>query len=311
MVRLKILILPLSAIVVIYLSVFVVKPAFSEMIKAKESLKEGKSQLEELRDQNRKLSKIKSDWESMEDKNLVLASLPKEEDVEHFVSELYQKVNRSGVLLESVELGENKSASSDGDSLSYVCGSNEGITETESSSSPAVATDSQPTAVGPADGSSDVALPDAGETPMVGDGEALPAATSLSCVKAKNITVSINGSWEQVINFFEFLEDMNRVSNIKNVSISSSGDTSGQSSEGESAEGETPVSSETMLSVDVSIDIYYKGENKTGISSLAASLAQKGGLSKEIIKKLKDEIVFTPYTAPNVSESGERNPFKP
>jgi hypothetical protein len=117
----------------------------------------------------------------------------------------------------------------------------------------------------------------------------------VSCLDTIGVSMTTVGSWEQILEFFKYLEDMNRISNIEAVSLSSKS----QSQEQPSVD---------LLSANISTLAFLKKKSQ-GNAALASSLAGQGNFNQKAIEKLK-ETIYAPYDAPDVSPSGERNIFK-
>lgn len=261
---LKVLILPVSLAVVAVAAIFFIQPVFSEMLAAKNSLDTQKKQLEDLKIQNQKLQELEQKWQTMsEEKTLVRAALPETEDVDAYISELFSKASRSGVLLSKVQLGQLESKT---DKPAYVCGA---VNSADFSSIPA--------------GSETANMPDA---PNVSE----------NCVRSINFSMTAVGTWEQILDFFKYLEDMNRISNIEGASIVS-----------EKQSPDQPPSD--LLSANVLINAFFKEKNQSGNAVLASAMSNQGNFNQKVIEKLK-EIIYAPYSAPTMSPGGQRNVFK-
>jgi len=268
--RLKVLILPVSLVVAVIAVIFFIKPSFSDIMSAKDSLAAKQKQLESLKNQTQKLQVMKSKWDAMADeKNLVETAFPETENADSYISEITSKASRSGILLTNITLGQKNSGGTGGNP-DYICTDDSNA----ASSQPAAA--AQP--------------PAAGAPP--------PAGASGSCLKPVSISLSAAGSWEQMLDFFKYLEDMNRISNIDALSLSTS--TQNQ------VQGQA---SADILSVDISATAFFKEKSQSGITSLASNLAVQGSFNQQSLDKLK-ETIYAPYDVPAVSPSGQRNIFK-
>jgi Tfp pilus assembly protein PilO len=262
---LKVLIVPIAVALALLASVLYVKPAYDEMQSAKKDQTEMENQLRGLEEQNKKLSELKAKWDTMSDeKTLVEGSLPVDVSTDYFISQLYEQASRSGVLIGSVATDIKN-----GMGESYVCGSKNISVVADSSSSDNGASDTE----------SDAPTPKKSKS-------SAPA----SCVNMASMSIGVSGSWDQILNFFKYLEESNRIANILSVDISGSKDND-------------------LLTVEIQTAIYHKNRVATASSSVASGLASGKGFEEGVIKKLK-EIVFAPFVPPSVSESGERNVFK-
>lgn len=262
--RLKLLILPLSLVVAVVAVIFFIKPSFSEMMDARSSLQEKQGQLNNLKSQDQKLQSLKSKWESLgEEKTLVATALPETEDVDFYISELVSKASRSGVLLSDIKAGDQQGTTAD--IPPYFCSAS---------------------------------LAAAALSPNANAQAAAPEATQLtdSCLSTMNITLQAKGSWEQLLDFFKYLEDMNRISNAGTVAVSA--DTQLQ--------GQAPSD---VLTANLSVYVFFKDKIKGGNMALAGALAGQGNFNQNAIDKLKG-VIYTPYSTPAVSPGGERNIFK-
>jgi Tfp pilus assembly protein PilO len=278
--RLRIMILPLAIIVSAAVAILYVKPSFSGMQEAKNSLATKQSQLEEIQSQSQKIQQMKTDWENLgEDKTRVEMALPEGESADFYVSELTSKASRSGVLLSDIKFGG--SGGSTAENLPYACGANNdaaapsGAVQSVASAAPAGA----PSAA-VVSGQSDLTVP----------------AVPPSCLETIDLSLTAKGSWEQLLDFFKYLEDMNRLSNLQAVSISTEAQTQDQ------------VVSD-ILSLNISTKIFYKKKNPSAITSMASGLVGQAGLNKKAIENLK-QVIFSVYSAPQVPPGGQRNLFK-
>lgn len=272
---LKVLIFPLSLVIALAVVIFLIKPAYSEMTSIKNSLQEKNVLLDNLQNQNQKLQKVKSKWESLaEEKNLVAAAFPDEDNIDAYVSELTSKAGRSGILLTDINMAQKGGASSEaGTKSAYLCG------------------------VNPAGGTA-VALPpdQVSEIATVSGTDGSAGPVSSGCFNAVGISLMATGSWEQVLDFFKYIEDMNRISNIESVSLAPVSQVQDQAAT-------------DLLKADISATAFFKGKTKNGNATLAGSLAGQENFNQKALEKLKNAI-YSAYDVPAVSPSGERNIFK-
>jgi Tfp pilus assembly protein PilO len=278
--RLKVLILPLSLAIVVIAAIFFIKPAFSDMMSTKESLAGKQSQLENLKKQVQGLQAMKTKWEAMTDeKTLVETAFPETEGVDAYVSEITSKASRSGVLLTEIGFNQTNSGGAT-QSADYICGADStGGTAQSGASSP------QSSAAAPlVSGASDAS------------GSQNLAGSPSACVKSIAVSLSVKGSWEQMLDFFKYLEDMNRISNIESVTLSA-----GSSSQDQA--------SSDILSGDISANAFFKEKAQSGSMALASNLASQGSFNQKSLERLK-ETIYAPYDTPSMSPSGERNIFK-
>jgi len=277
LIRLKILMLPISLVLTVVAIIFFIKPAFSDMNAEKTIISQKQSQLDGLNGQSQNLKKLASDWTSLGDeKTLVEAALPETENIDVYMSELTSKASRSGILLSAVQLEEGSSSSES--AVSYVCGEN--------------AAGSLASAPIPVPSGVSAGLEASGNV------SADLAGSSGSCLKTSKVSITAKGTWEQLLDFFKYLEDMNRISNIDKAEVSVDNQAQGQ---------DQAISD--LLSINVSISVFFKEGKQIGSAMLAASPAGQTQLNKKAIEKLK-EVIYSPYAAPLVSPSGERNIFK-
>ena len=261
----KVLILPLSLALVVMISVLFIKPSLQSMNTNRKTLAENKEKLAALKAQTQKLDSLKSNFESLEDRKTVFVALPENEDLEDYMGELYQRASRSGVLVSNFSLSQGASEGSQ----AYSCGAQ---------------TDAQ--------------IAEAGAiAPAPGAGSVSSAPASNSCVKITPVKISIGGSWEQLLSFYGYLTDSNRIANITQVAITPRSQTSAEGSES------------SILESEITLNLYYKTKSGTGDKTTIDALAQGGGFNQNAFKKLK-EIVYAPYEEPVVSDTGERNIFK-
>jgi Tfp pilus assembly protein PilO len=241
------------------------------MNETKKMLSGKQSQLDGLNGQSQKLKGLKSSWESLGDeKTLVETALPETENIDIYISELTSKASRSGILLSAITLAKGTVGAA---GPLYVCGAvADGSLILAPSSAPAE------TVAGAPNISSN------------------PASLSISCLKTINVSMTAKGTWEQLLDFFKYLEDMNRISNIGETAISVENQAQDQATS-------------DLLSFSVSVNAFFKEGKQTGDAMLAASMANQGQLNQKAIEKLKTTI-YAPYDAPAVSPSGQRNIFK-
>ncbi len=273
----KVLIFPLAAVIVVMMSVLYIKPAYDEMQSLKQAKAEKQLQLDGLQKQNQKLAELKKKWDSMDnDRSLTLTALPAGSDIENYISELYGRASRSGVLLSNITSGEKNSATD-----SFVCGSIVNSVVSAPAAETAAASEISGTSK-------------AGNAPIAGKAPAV----AQSCVNAISVKLTVSGNWDQIVNFFKYLEDTNRIANITSVDMKS-----GQQSK---SDQQSPGD---LISVSADLSVFYKEKSEAGSASTVSGLASGNGFEESVIKKL-NEVVFTPYVAPVVSGSGERNIFK-
>jgi len=210
------------------------------------------------------------------DRSLTLTALPAGSDIENYISELYGRASRSGVLLSNITSGEKNSATD-----SFVCGSIVNSVVSAPAAETAAASEISGTSK-------------AGNAPIAGKAPAV----AQSCVNAISVKLTVSGNWDQIVNFFKYLEDTNRIANITSVDMKS-----GQQSK---SDQQSPGD---LISVSADLSVFYKEKSEAGSASTVSGLASGNGFEESVIKKL-NEVVFTPYVAPVVSGSGERNIFK-
>lgn len=275
--KLKVLILPLSLVVAVALAIFFVKPSFSEFMAARSELKEKTALLENLKSQNQKLQNVKSKWDSLgEEQTLVATALPETESVDAYISELFSKAARSGILLSDVKIEQANQGAGAATSPAYVCSAASGEGLPQGAPSPEEA--GSPDAIG------------GGENP------AGQATVSANCLKATGISMTAKGTWEQMLDFFKYLEDMNRISETGLLGLDSGTESAGQ-----------PASD--LLTASISLDIFFKPADSKGSVALAQELAARGNFNQKAIEKMKT-LIYAPYNMPAVSPGSERNLFK-
>lgn len=288
------LILPLSLAGAVLVAIFFIKPSFSEMMTFKDALATKEKQFESLKDQTQKLQAMKTKWEAMaEEKNLVETAFPETEDVDSYISEITSKASRSGVLLTNIKL-DQKSGAETGQGPGYICGNDltGGLAQAGVAQPAGTSATPQPQATG---GVAMPAAPGASNVSGLQD-LSVSASSSSSCLKAIGISLSAKGSWEQLLDFFKYLGDMNRISNIETVAMSA----------------ETLSQDQTasdVLSADISANAFFKEKAQSGSMALASNLAGQGSFNQKSLEKLK-ETIYAPYDAPTMSPSGQRNIFK-
>jgi Tfp pilus assembly protein PilO len=273
--RLKILILPLSLVVAVMFGIFFLKPAISDMLSAQKDLSQKQNQLDSLKMQTQKLSQAQKNWEAMsDDKTLVESALPEKEDVDSYISELFSKASRSGIYLSDLKKDQASSVSEE--TPAYVCGAVDQNAMPDASASAPI---------------------DPNSTSSVTADMTAAMLPQRSCVQMISISMSARGSWEQMLDFLRYLQDMSRVSNIGTVAISSQNT------------AQPDQNASDVLGAQLSINVFFKNKSLKPDSMAIGQLASQGDFSKAAIEKLRD-VVYAPYTVPSVSPGGERNLFK-
>ncbi|OGI25212.1 MAG: hypothetical protein A3J76_03450 [Candidatus Moranbacteria bacterium RBG_13_45_13] len=277
---LKALILPLALALIVMMIIFFIKPVFSEMMANRNSLETKRGELAKLQEQSRKLNQLKESMLSMEDRNLISVALPESVDVEDYLNEFYQRAARSGVLVSDFAISDASSLSQP----SYVCG---------------VAANSQAGTVSSSGAGTGATNPN---TTLDNSGtDATAFAATSSCVLGSAVSATLKGSWDQILSFYQYLFDTNRIANVREISLAV-GLMAGQAL--------TEEAKTDLLETKVSLNIFYKPKSEMSDSGTVNTLAGSGEIKADVLKKLADEIIYSPYEAPSVSESGERNIFK-
>ncbi|MCX6766550.1 MAG: type 4a pilus biogenesis protein PilO [Candidatus Moranbacteria bacterium] len=278
-IRLKVLILPLSLAIAVIVAIFFIKPAFSDMLSSKNALAGKQTQLENLKSQTQKLQAMKTKWEAMSDeKSLVATAFPETENVDAYISEITAKASRSGVLLTDIKLDQTGGTGTN-QNPDYVCSGD----LTGGSAQAGTSTAAPAQSVGAS------AMPDA-------SGLQTLSGSSSACLKAITISLTAKGSWEQMLDFFKYLEDMNRISNIEALTLSTQTQAQDQATS-------------DILSADISANAFFKEKSQSDSLALASNLASQGSFNQKSLDKLK-ETIYAPYDVPAVSPSGQRNIFK-
>jgi len=269
-------ILPLAVAFSVIFAILFIKPVYSDMMTARKSVETNRQQLADLQNQNTKLADLKTRWESMEEKKMIQGALPEGQSIDDYMSELYSRVSRSGMLLKNFATQESGLVNSP-----YVCsaggGAAVGATVPPAGGTPAAA---------PAmtENVSDTA---AAGTPLV----------SATCANALDVSISLNGTWEQLLGFLKYLGDTNRIANVKELTVASG------------ANSQQAESNPDLLEADAVVQVYYKPKSEASNIGTISSLTSGRGFNESVLEKIKS-IVFSAYEEPGVSESGERNIFK-
>ncbi|OGI27598.1 MAG: hypothetical protein A2359_04720 [Candidatus Moranbacteria bacterium RIFOXYB1_FULL_43_19] len=278
---LKVLILPLSLALVVMISIVFIKPALVRMNANRKTLAQNEEKLTALQAQTQKMDSLKRIFESLEEKKLVSVALPEDESIEDYLSELYQRASRSGVLVTDFSVSENSSTNTE---QAYSCGAVASLQSTASFS-----------------GNSPAQTPQTnGSSPVANDtiaGGVSPAVVP-ACANISSVQISVEGNWEQLLSFYKYLADSNRIANMEAINISS---------KGQSSQDET--SSADLLSSKLTLAIHSKEKKEVSDMSSVNALVAGAGFDLGVLNKLK-EIVYAPYEEPLVSETGERNIFK-
>lgn len=268
---LKVLIFPLSLAIAVAVAIFFIKPAFSELMSIRGTINEKKVKLENLKNQTQKLKSVQAKWETLtEEKMLVASAFPDEANVDSYVSEMTSKASRSGILLSDIQMNDkSKTASSPESASSYICQANQAGKTIQ------VADEAGAAGMSELDGS---------------------AGLSSSCLKTVGVSLKATGSWEQLLDFFKYLEDMNRITNVESVLLSTGGAPQGE-----------PASD--LLTADITGSAFFKERIENGNSILAGSVLSQGDFNRQAMERLK-EAIYSPYDAPVMAPSAERNIFK-
>jgi Tfp pilus assembly protein PilO len=277
---LKVFILPLSLAIVVMIAVIFIQPTFSEMQKNKKALDESSKKLATIQEQIQHLSQIKSSWENMGNKDVILAALPQEKAAEDYVAELYQKVSSSGVLLSELDSKTSTGALSS----PYLC---------------SVLAASQALSAG-ATGSSSSSTTDQNSSSTDASASAIGGATVSSiCANNQTVNLAVTGSWDQLLGFLKYLADTNRMAAIEEINIANAATAAGSGNQ----------SSSDTLNAKISLDIFYMPKKQKSSYGYMITLANSNGFDEKVLKKIEDSI-FSAYQQPVVSVSGERNIFK-
>lgn len=191
---------------------------------------------------------------------------------------------KSGVLVENFAVSEGTAQSNS----TYVCGSSAVVSDNSSADVSETSLAASPSSGG---SGTENDLSTTSLTPPV-------SSVSPSCVQSLGVQISFKGSWDQFLNFYKYLAESNRVANLLQVSISSSRNQI--SSEGSESD---------LLTGQISLAVYYKTKSTVSNQLVVKELASGTGFNQAVLKKL-EEIVYSPYVEPAVSETGERNFFK-
>ncbi len=271
MIKLKVLIIPLVAIVVVLLSIVWIKPLISTYLKNKEERIAIEQKYRQAVELQSGLDIAREKFEDMsEDRALVDFALPSEENGTDFASELNSKANKSGALVVGLsEADATASFSSGQESSSYIC-SKFGQSSMDNNSS--------------TNYSSELAV-----------GSGLEEETDFGQICADRLIFKLEfrGDWSQVLKLFEYISDMNRVANVSVYSISS------LSEDGQNT---------GLLSGSMEVAVFTKKESKRSDFSMLKELAQTGFNNTAIQKA--HEMIFAPFVVPEApAASAGRNPF--
>lgn len=269
--------MPLSLLAVVLVVILYIQPAYSDMRNLQKSVADGAAQLSEIQAQQNKLSSIQSSLGTLEGKSLVDAALPENSDQEDYLVELYQRSSKSGIILNSVNFsGVNASQAP------FDC-SVAGNTAPLDSSGAASSGSATPAAA--AEGGSTAAV--------------MPPVSPV-CADGLGVDISVTGSWDQILNFLKYATDSNRLANITGVDLGAGNNGSG--SPDQAAAGD-------ILNAKISLEIYSKVKSATSNPATIASLVSGQGFDRNALQSLIS-LVYAPYAAPSVSQTGERNIFK-
>ncbi|MBM4401459.1 MAG: hypothetical protein FJ045_05875 [Crenarchaeota archaeon] len=279
---LKVLILPVSLAAVAMIFIVYIQPEYSEMRKIKTSILDKETQLAGLEAQNVRLAELKKILESMDEVKIVNSALPDNEAAENYLAELYQRAVRSGVAMSALAISES------------AAGSVAGICQGEAQSSADLSQAPDAPVGGPVYAAGNSSTP--GDTDA--SASAANAAVSSSCARGLSFQISVKGSWDQLLAFFGYLADSNRIANVSKVNLATA-----------SASGQGEQQATDIISATISMEAYVKPKSSASDAGALRTLASGAGFSKDIIRKV-NEIIYSPYEPPLVSETGERNFFK-
>ncbi|PIU79303.1 MAG: hypothetical protein COZ28_00930 [Candidatus Moranbacteria bacterium CG_4_10_14_3_um_filter_44_15] len=246
----KVFILPLAVAFSVMFAVLFVKPVYSDMMTARKSVETNRQQLASLQNQNAKLADLKTRWESMEEKKMIQGALPEDQSVDDYMSELYSRVSRSGMLLKNFAIQESSLVN-----LPYVCGaSGEAAAGGTPATAPAMTENVSNTA--------------SAETPLV----------SATCANALDVSISLNGTWEHLLGFLKYLGDTNRIANVKSIAVASN------------VNGQQAESNPDLLKADAVVQVYYKPESEASSIGTISSLTSGRGFNESVLEKIKNII---------------------
>lgn len=275
---LKVLILPVALAAAVFLFIFMIQPEYKRMNESKKVVQQKESELAELQKQTAKLTELKQAFESSaEEEKTVKTALPENEATEMYLAELYQRAVRSGILMSTFSAAEASGGTTN------ICGVYGGASA--ASSGETVSGTAESSAVAPNASSS------------LDSGLGGPTAAA-SCVKKMDFGIGVKGNWDQLLNFFKYLADSNRIANINEVALIPFSESVAQGQ---------PESD--LINADISLSVYYKSKDPAGNVSTLNALANGSSLNTEMIEKIKDTI-YLPYESSPVTETGERNFFK-
>lgn len=279
----KVLILPLSLALVVMISIVFIKPALVKMNANRKTLAQNEEKLTALQAQTQKMDSLKRAFDALEEKKLVAVALPEDESIEDYLSELYQRASRSGVLVTNFSVSEDSSGNSE---RAYSC------------SAVAVAAAQSPVASA---GASSTQTPAMSGNSLAADGTGSAGVSPAvpACADISSVQISVEGNWEQLLSFFKYLADSNRIANMEAIEISSRGQSNQQDE----------AASTDLLSSKITLAIHSKEKKKVSDMNSVNALVAGAGFNQGVLNKLK-EIVYAPYEAPLVPETGERNIFK-
>lgn len=189
---LKVFILPFSLALVVMLAILYVKPAINNLLETRKALNQEREKLTNLKNQESRLSAIKSKWETMdEDRKRLQNALPEGQDADTYLDELYSRVSRSGVLLNSFSADEKGKSLAESSNICLKDASNSGNV-------------SQSAGTASSESSSASASP-----------------VASSCPSSSNVKISVSGNWDQILSLLAFLADTNRIANATSLNVSS------------------------------------------------------------------------------------------
>jgi len=270
---LRVLIMPMALLLVVLISILFVQPEYSNVRNLQKGLGNSQSQLDDIKTQQSKLSNLLNNLGSLEGKNLVDVALPGKADQEDYLAEIYQRASKSGVILNNISFLDKTQAGNV--VLNYECD-----VVTNASSAASLATSSQ--------------------NSYIAGGSSASSAISENPICANKLTAEVEstGNWDQILNFLKYATDSNRLATINAINISAG-----------SANGSEMSANGDALKAKIDISIFSKTKSETSNPTTIAALIGSQGIDKNALQNLVG-MVYMPYEAQSVSQTGERNIFK-
>ena len=235
--RLKLLFFPLSVMLALFMFIWMIKPEWDDVGKARAAQAQAQKDLQDLTNNVNMIDQAVSEYQSLGvDKQLIQNAIPYESKGDELVAQLYDKAKDSEAFITKAGIAASTSAL-DSCSDAAKSGMSADLAGISSSSS---------------DGTDE-------------------SKTKQNCLKSETVTISVSGDYPKVKKFISGLEQMNRFSEISKIQIAKE-----QPKEGEPAATLTAAIEFTVFYKDKMAKVdplqYVNGKDDVSIQLITGSL---------------------------------------